>query len=63
MPRKKSTEQTSAPIKNVPEKPPRKIVKKGKVEKPKLKSPTVIKLRIPIRKKSRKYRFICTGLQ
>lgn len=62
MPPKRNVEQTSAPNKNIPEKPPRKRAKRENVEKPKLRTPTVIKLKIPVPRKSRKYRNICTGM-
>lgn len=52
---KRNVEQTSAPVKNVPEKPPRKRARREKVEKSKLKTPTIIKLKIPSARKSRKY--------
>ncbi|XP_026333108.1 uncharacterized protein LOC113240102 [Hyposmocoma kahamanoa] len=52
MPPKRNVEQTSAPNKNILEKPPRKRAKREKVEKPKLRTPTVIKLKIPVPRKS-----------
>lgn len=52
---KKNIKQTSAPVKSVPEKSPRKRAAEEKVETPKVKTATVIKLKIPYARKSRKY--------
>lgn len=51
---KKNVEQTSALDKNVLSKPPKKRARKEKAEKPNLKTPIILKMKIPAPRKSRK---------